>query len=256
MIMKQRRHIQSITRAIKIIDYISKNNNSRLVDISKNLQLHKSTLYGIISTLEDKRVLSKNCNNNTYSLGKKLYELGKIYEKNFSVKECIRPYLQKISNKFKETVLLAIERDFNIIYIDKFESNYTIGVTSTLGSREPLQSTAVGKIFLAYMDKNRLKTFFKIRKLIKLTKNTITDKKKLKQQFNDIKNLGYSYEIEETEEGLVCVAAPVKLYDDKVIASIVVSAPLNRMSNKKIEQIGNELSNTCAEISWNIKNMK
>lgn len=249
--MTERKLIQSISRAIKIIDYVSKNNNARLVDISKSLELHKSTLYGIITTLEEEKLLSKDYNN-TYSLGTKLYELGKIYEKNFSIKEFARPYLKKIADKFKETVLLAVERDFHIIYIDKFESTHTIGVTSRLEDKEPLHSTAIGKIFLAHMDEQRLEEFFENRKMEKLTKNTITDEKKLRQQFDNIKKLGYSYEVEETEEGLACVAAPVKQYDGKVIASITVSAPLNRMNTEKIEQIGHELANSCNEISQNI----
>ncbi|MBP2033959.1 DNA-binding IclR family transcriptional regulator, partial [Clostridium algifaecis] len=113
--------------------------------------LHKSTLYGIITTLEEEKLLNKDVNN-LYSLGSKLYEFGKIYEKNFSIKELARPYLKKISNDFKETVHLAIECNFQVTYMDIIQSTYTIGITSTSKDRSFLHSTAVGKIFLAYMN--------------------------------------------------------------------------------------------------------
>lgn len=251
MRMAEKKLIQSISRAVRILDYIAENDNVRLVDISNNLELHKSTLYGIITTLQEENFLTKDYNN-TYSLGTRLYELGKIYEKKFSIKKFAKPYLEKISSKFKETVHLAIEANFQLVYIDIIQSTYTIGITSNSENKKALNCTAVGKIFLANMEEKRLKQFFKSSKLIKYTANTITDEMKLKNQFDIIKKIGYSYEIEETEMGLACVAAAIKQFDGKVIASITVSAPVNRMTDEKIEQIGHELALVCSEISQNI----
>lgn len=249
--MAEKKLIQSISRAARIIDYVAENSNVRLVDISNNLQLHKSTLYGIITTLQEENLLTKDYNN-TYSLGTRLYELGKIYEEKFSVKKFARPYLEKILSKFKETVHLAIEANFQVAYIDIIQSTYTIGITSNSENKRALNCTAVGKIFLANMEEKRLKVFFENINLIKYTDNTITDETELRNQFDIIKETGYSYEIEETERGLACIAAAIKQYDGKVIASITVSAPVNRMTNVKIEEIGHELALVCKEISQKI----
>ncbi|MBP2034215.1 DNA-binding IclR family transcriptional regulator, partial [Clostridium algifaecis] len=98
----------------------------------------------------------------------------------------------------------------------------------------------------------KIQEFYKKFELVKLTENTITDKNELEEQLKEIKKIGYSFEKEETELGLVCVAAPIKQYNGEVIASVTVSAPSNRMTDDKISDIGCELVNVCNEISSKI----
>ncbi|MTI70448.1 MAG: IclR family transcriptional regulator [Firmicutes bacterium] len=247
------RTIQSIDRTVMILNYIAKhNNNVRFIDISNDLNLKKGTLHGILSTLEYNNLLSKDKDTNRYSLGIKLYEFGKIYEEDFSIKKIVRPYLEKLGEKFSETIHLAIESDYEVLYIDRVKSSHSVRMASKIGHNDPLYCSAIGKVILANMENERLKYYLENYRLYKRTENTITDKKNLKNELDKIKNDGYSIDNEELEAGLICVASPIKNQSGDLIAVISISGPTSRISKDEFENMESTIIETSKIISESI----
>jgi DNA-binding IclR family transcriptional regulator len=244
-----KRIIKSVLRATKILDYIGNNTNEvRLTAISNDLEINMSTIHSIIATLEKAGYISQNKNNHKYSLGKKLFELGKVYEGKMSFTALARPYLKKLADKFDETVQLGVLSNDKVLYIDKIESKHSLRMTCQMGSKDELHSSATGKLLLAYLKDKEVDKLLN-KKLEKYTENTITDPKKLKEELDKIKKQGFALDKEEAEVGLNCAAAPVKDSFGNVIAAIGISTPTSRISEAQLMEIKDNLIKEASDLS-------
>ena len=132
-----------------VLDYIAHHNGeTKLADISRELGINKSTLHGILQTLVYCGFLSQDPGTTLYSLGLKTYELGKIYEKTFSLVDVARPFMQVLSDEFGENVHLSIESSREVLYIDCIQSKHAVRTASSVGGTDPLYSTSAGKLIL------------------------------------------------------------------------------------------------------------
>jgi DNA-binding IclR family transcriptional regulator len=244
-----KRVIKSVLRATKILDYIGSNENEvRLTEISNDLEINMSTLHSIIATLEKAGYISQNSSNHKYSLGKKLFELGKVYEGKMSFTDLARPFLKSLADEFDETVQLGVLSADRVLYIDKVESKHNLRMTCQTGSKDELHSSATGKLLLAYLEEKEVDKLLDD-KLEEYTENTITEPEKLKKELKKIEKQGFALDKEESEIGLNCVAAPVKDSFGKVIAAIGISTPTSRVSEKKLMEIKDTLIKEASDLS-------
>ncbi|WP_079489344.1 IclR family transcriptional regulator [Maledivibacter halophilus] len=239
--------IQSVSRAIEIIRCFDNNEELGVTDISKILNLHKSTAFGLISTLEAYNLLEKNKYTGKYKLGIELFRLGT--KVNSNLRNISTPYLEKLLKRYEETVNLVV-RDGNFaMYLEKIESPHSMRICTKVGQRLPLYSTAVGKTILASLSKEETEDILNTSEIKKYTEKTISDKEQLFEHINMIREKGYAEDFEELEEGLTCVAAPIINHTKKAIAAISISGPTSRMNKELRLEIGRTLVKVTKEIS-------
>jgi DNA-binding IclR family transcriptional regulator len=102
---------------------------------------------------------------------------------------------------------------------------------STIGSRETLHLTALGKAILTIMDGAEVRDLLGPGPLAAKTDNTITDVDELEVTAER----GYAIDDEENILGLRYVSTPVVLDNGSVLGSISVSGPSSRMTTERIE---------------------
>lgn len=244
--------IQSIDRAMMILNYIAKHQHCRLVDMSQSFELNKSTLHGILMTLEYHGLIHKDSHQSTYTLGAKLFELGKKYEDNLSIKTIAKPYLSELASKFEETVHLGVLTDTDVLYIDKVESPHSLRLTSKVGTTDPLLTTASGKAILSKLPPNRLNDLLHLIEKPQANTHLSDYQIDIKKELNMIHDIGYALDLEEQEVGLNCIAAPITNRSNEAIASISISIPSSRFTRELIDNMKKELIITCKEISSRI----
>jgi DNA-binding IclR family transcriptional regulator len=247
------KRIQSIDRVSMILDYISNHPESRLIDISNSLNIKNTTLHALLTTLEYWGFVEKS-NNNKYSLGYKLYELGKIYESKLTIKDLCAPYMNELVKKFGETTHLAIPINYKIQYIHRVESPHSLRLTSMVGHIDESYVTASGKAIMAFWENKAIDKFLEEMELVPRTEYTIINKDIFKDHLIDIRNQGFAFDLEEYTIGLNCISAPIFNRSEKPIASISISMPNSRYKRSNIDSMCKELINTCSLISKEIKN--
>ncbi|MGE5677775.1 MAG: IclR family transcriptional regulator [Pseudomonadota bacterium] len=246
------KRIQAIDRAVMILKCFSeKRRELKLSDIADELGLNKSTVHGIISTLKYHGLIDQNEENQKYRLGLYILELGDIVSSSMDIREIASPVIRDLCSKADETVHLGALDNMDVVYIDKQESNQSMRIFTTIGTRNPAYCTGIGKAMLAYVDKEILIEQLPDR-LEKFTDNTITDKSELLKELEAIRENGYAMDKEERIEGLTCVAASV--FDQKGNAkyAISVSGPTIRMSKEKIEETIKLVKEATKEISYRL----
>ncbi|MEF9934507.1 MAG: IclR family transcriptional regulator [Clostridium sp.] len=233
--------IQSIDRAVMVLDCISKNNNKlKLTDISEMLNLKVTTLHGIISTLEIADFVTKNPETNKYCLGIRLYELGNIYGESISISKTAGPYLQALVEKYSETVHLAVPTGQSASYIKVIESPHPIRLGSQVGTRDSLLNSSVGKVILSNSSDKFINKFIEDYKEnnIDLPGYTIEE---ITDMINDIKAKGYGFHSYCEGNCFNCVAVAIKNSSGTVVGAIDISVPIFRWKDEMLDSMKTDL---------------
>ena len=185
-----------------------------------------------------------------------MWQLGmSAYRKNH-ISIALKPFLIDLKNKTGETSnLTVLDRD-KIVYIAQEESDKLIKMFTQTGASAPLHCTAAGKIFLAYKTKEKRDEILKNYNLTCFTENTITDKEQLLKELDIVREQGYGFDIEERDEDVSCVAAPIFGLQDEVIASLSISGPNTRFTERNIKEWVNIITYTAKEATSFLRSSK
>jgi DNA-binding IclR family transcriptional regulator len=241
--------VQSVVRALEILELFEKNSELSISEISEKMDLSKSTVYGLVNTLTTKGFLEQFDVTKKYKLGIKNFELGNYVKKRMDLRMEARPYLEDIINKFHETIHIAKHYQGEVVYIDKIEGSDFSIVSSQIGHRAPMYCTGVGKVQLAYLPEEYLERYVFSKPMKKYTKNTIVTKEDFLKELEKVRQNGYAIDDEEIEIGLRCVAVPILGQGSNILAGISVSAPTGRMSDEKVDCISKELKEISKKLS-------
>lgn len=238
----------SVEKAFKILNCFSTEKiELGVTEIAHKIGTNKSAVYRMLATMEALNVIQQNPENEKYRLGLKLFELGQkvsIY-KNFIAKA--RPYMEDLVKRAGETAHLAIYKNQKVYFLDKVVGRHDLQINTQIGTEKPLHCTGLGKIMLAFAEPD-YRTVIEDNVLEAVTKNTITNKTKLKEEIDRIKNIGFALDLEENEIGLVCVAVPVFDARGKCIAAISTSGPSARFNKNEIQTYTGDLKYTANQL--------
>lgn len=241
-------HIQSVDRAISVLEFLSRNGLSGVTEIASLLDIHKSSAYRLIATLQARGLVEQDAESEKYQLGFGLVSLASSVTAEFDLVQRARPVCDQLSNDTDETVTLTVLEGDEPIVLHQSISSSSILTADWTGSDTPIHCTAAGKIFLAYMSPRRVRRILS-RNLEQYTPHTVIDHGDLCDQLDAIRAEGYAYTIEELEVGLNAVGAPVFGVDGKVAAVISVSSPAVRLPPDEIPAMGALVNQAAGEIS-------
>lgn len=244
------RLIQSIERAADVLEiFLTTNSELSVKEISEKVNLSKSTVHGIIKTLEHRGYLQQNPDDLKYRLGIKLFELGNFVGKHLDIRSIARPIIKDLVNELNETVHLVLLDRNEIIYIEKEDGPRTLTMYSHIGKRAPVHCTGVGKAILAYLSDQEVDRLLSIQNLQPFTEFTMTDKEAIKNHLQSVRECGYAVDDEEIELGLKCIAAPIFNHQGNVIASISCAAPKIRLDEERLPKVIAGIQKAASEIS-------
>ena len=229
--------VQSVDRTFDILEIlVNSDRGLGVTEISKKLNIHKSTVYRLLATLQYRGYVKQN-EEGKYSIGFKLFELGSSVINDLDLRSEAKPYLRELMDISEETVHLGVLDDNQVVYIDKVESHNTIRMYSKIGRRNHASSTSLGKVILAYSDREVVDKVIREEGLKKLTENTIIDEDKLRKHLVKVRSQGYAIDDEEQEYGIRCIAGPIFNHTGDIIAAFSISGPTMRMSKEKVESL-------------------
>lgn len=233
--------IKSYDKLVKILDYVKQNPNVKLQDIADGLDMSKSTLHRIVMELVDYTFLSRDEERLTYKLGSKFLEYISTVIDNLDIRSESSDIISQLNQSTMETIHLAIMVDNRIIYVDKRESLHSIRLYSVVGKEAPFYCTGVGKAIVAFQKPEIIELFKSKYACKNYTENTITDYKELDKEFLRIRSEGVAYDLEEHENGVICIAAPILNHNKQVIASISITTIKQRFSVDQLKGLKNDL---------------
>ncbi len=244
---KSKKYIQSIERAAAVLRCFVEHDELGLTEISNMIGLHKSTAAGIVNTLKNEKFLEQNPRNSKFKLGIELFRLGANIK--IDLKKICAPYLQRILNATDETVNLVTFDGSDVIFIEKRESPHSMRICTSIGKRLPMYCTATGKAILANLPSDEAEHIIENMQMVRFTANTLPNKELLREQLEEIRTRKYSFDLEELEDGLVCIGSAIIDRSGRPVGGISVSGPSIRMTETKMNEIKNTLIDIVDEIS-------
>jgi IclR family transcriptional regulator, KDG regulon repressor len=242
--------MDAINKAFEILDvFLNTENDLSITELAKLAKISASTSHRITAILVDRGYLEQNQKRGKYSLSihKLLYFSG-ILRKRLQVRNVALPFLKELSQTVNEAVLMSLRRGHSVYVVEVVNSDRLLNFAPD-SSTFALYSTGVGKIFLADMSAKDLEEYLSGIVLKPRTPHTITDVVELKKQLNKIAREGVAFDDEEHELGLRMVAAPVRDWDQNIIASIGVVGPANRISRPRMFELAPLVKQYASQIS-------
>ena len=241
-------NLQSVNRALRALELIAEAGSLGVTELGRRLGVHKATASRLIATLAERGMVERDPVTEKYRLGFGLIRLAGAAMAGMDVVRTARPILEELADRSRETVNLGVLSGDAVVYIDQVAGSRSIVAVSWVGRRTPLHCTSNGKILLANMDPADRDRLLAV-PLERLTRHTIIDPGKLRAQLDEIRARGYAQTMEELEEGLNAVAAPIRRADGEVLAALSVSGPAFRMRPVDLPRVGRLTTEAATAIS-------
>jgi DNA-binding IclR family transcriptional regulator len=199
--------VPAIDRAVQVL-YLFKNGQQQeygVSEISRLLDLNKSTAHNILNTLAHHNFVIQNEATRRYRLGPALAELGSLVRSQIDMRAVARPYMRRLVEQTKATILLGILNGATITIVDKDEPLTAVRVAASIGMRIPFCAGSFGQAFLAYLPAETVDRLLADPGLVAFTPTSITDVERYRAALATVRSQGYA--VDDNQEYLLDVGA-------------------------------------------------
>jgi IclR family KDG regulon transcriptional repressor len=230
--------VSSVLKVFNILQALGEQKEIGVSELSQRLMMSKATTYRFLQTMKTLGYVSQEGEADKYALTLKLFELGAKSLEYVDLIDIADKEMREISKRTNETVHLGSLDEGSIIYLHKIDSSYHLRMHSRVGRRNPLYSTAIGKVLLAELEESDVREMLEPVEFIKHTERTHENADQLIDELQTVKSQRYGEDNEEQEPGLRCIAAPIYDRFGHAIAAVSVSFPTMRFEEaRKLEYI-------------------
>jgi IclR family pca regulon transcriptional regulator len=252
--LREPRYSQSLERGLAILGcFTPKRPVLGIADIADELGMSRSTTHRYVITLVALGYLEQGASRK-YRLGLRVTDLGMSALNSTGLREHAHPYLEELRQRTSYTASLATLDGADILYVDRVRSFRRGQGKAELdlhpGSRLPAYCTAMGKLLLANLPEAEQRDLIASIKPSKRGPNTITSKKALREELDEVLDAGFAVNDEELAAGLYAIAAPVRNEAREVVAAVSLSAHSSMISlEEMVDALGPHLVSTADRIS-------
>jgi len=225
--------VRSIDRCFDILEMLmERGREMSLAEISRTLGAPKSTVLTIVRTLVARGLLAPDEQRKVYRLGLGFARFYSSRIEPLPLQEIARPELHKLTLATGETSTLAIVEGHSVFYSCAIQGEQAIQYVVPVGVPRPLHCTASGKLALAQLDPQELRTYVRKAGLARFTPRTITRLGALKEELDAIRGQDYATSIGELSADLFGIATPIHDHQDRLIASVNLAGPIFRLGDR------------------------
>jgi IclR family transcriptional regulator, KDG regulon repressor len=242
--------VPAVDRAVQILKlFHSADERLGVSELSRRLELNKSTLHGILNTLAHYDMLERDEQTKTYRLGQGLFALGSRVQSRMDLRAIAHPDLVELARQVQETVLLGVFRDEHVIILDREEAPHDLKISAQIGQRMPFCAGVFGFVFGAAMPDVQLAKLVGEHGLRAFTKNSITRLPAYRKALARVRARAYAVESEEFLEGVSAVAAPIVNAKGQVAAALCIVGLSARLPEARREKLGVRVHRVAEDIS-------
>jgi DNA-binding IclR family transcriptional regulator len=241
---------KALVKGLALVDVISAADGPvRLGDLVAASGLPRPTALRLLDVLREQRVVQTA--DGAYVLGPRLAVWGHRYLEGLDVRAHAEDLMRGLAETTRETCYLGVRDDRSVLYIAKADSPQAVRPAARVGTRNPLHSTGIGKVLLAFAPPEEALAYAG-GPLEAKTPNTIVDAEQLGAEMDATRGRGYAIDNVENEDGVRCVAAPIRDHAGEVVAALSVSAPAYRFALEDLPALAPKVLAAALEISSRI----
>ena len=234
---------QTLMRGLDVIEALI-DGPLPLAELSERLELTRSTTHRLAAALVDRRLLSFRPREG-YTLGPKLLELGHAASQQMHLPRVARPWLEQLSAQTDDTVHLGVLDCRHALYLDKVAGRRRINIGSRLGERHPIASTGLGKALILDKSEPDWIDFY----APEGAPYDSSARAVWLERMHGYAQKGYAFDLEENEDQIRCVAAPIRSVDGHIVAALSVSSAAQYMSDARMTELTKTVTDAANAIS-------
>jgi len=227
---------KSVEKALRILEIIGLSEGSLGVsEIAEMAGYPVSTAHRLLGVLVKAGFLYRV--GRGYRIGLKVWEIGAGSGGiGGLVREC-QEAMEYLAAETEETIHLAVRDGCWGVYVARIASSQRVGCQTRVGQRVPLFCTATGKALLAFESEAVIRSVLE-NGLVAYTDKTVVDEGAIKVMLKEVRRLGYSSNDGEYDDQIGGVAAPIRNWQEKVVAAVGVAGPRYRFTEERLRTVG------------------
>ena len=240
--------VPAVEQAIRMMLCLADNGSTprSLTDICREVGIHRSKAFSILSTLNEYGLVKKNPNRRGYVLGPSLLTLtGRILE-NLSISRLVEGVLSNLAKKAGATVGLGVISDDKTYAIAQYEGAPGIGISVPIGHVDPITYGAHGKAIAAFLPEDELEELLKNTNLFFHGSPDKYNSNRLKRELEQCRRNGFALDMGDMTPGVNAIASPVLDQNGNPIAYITIAG---FFSKEVVQRIGPLAADAAKEIS-------
>lgn len=222
-----------------------------LPELTLRLGLPRQTIHRVLQQLSANALISRIADSDRYAVGPRLSRLAFATLQSRNQTAPMRAILSDLVAETGETCNIGVLEDFDFVYIERIECEWSLRVHLSAGSRVRAHSTSGGKIMLAYMEPDQRGKLLDAYPLEAFTSTTITSRSKLETQLKKVRSQGYAINDREQNVGIVGIAVPILDEDEKILAALALHGPDQRLSLKSAAAFVPQMQDAARKLAKN-----
>lgn len=236
---------QTLARGLEVLDAVAEGATT-LVELATAIGLTRSTTHRLAATLVERRYLDFS-RGDGYTLGPKLLELGYITGRRMDLPRVSREHLERLAAATGDTVHLGMLDGARALYLDKIPGSRRVEISSRIGERQPLRSTGLGKALMLDDDEKQWREYYDHE--ARLGNGYDVPMDLWLKRMREYAAQGYAFDLEENEDRIRCVAAPIRDVAGAIVGAISVSSAAQYMDDMRMRGLTFEVRNAADAIS-------
>lgn len=248
---ESRETVQSVTRAFDILSAFTLERPVLGVsDVSSIVKLNRTTVHRLLTTMESCGVVQRVPGGQKFTIGTQIVRLANVFFHQTDVRVIGLPTITWLRDTTLQTAALHLRDGNHRVVIAQVESRQDLRVTyPDLGNSVPLHVGAPGKAILAHLRPDEIERYFETMPLDSITVHTPISEPALRDELARIRKNGFSVTSQERRLGVLSIGAPIYNASGVVIASVNISAPLQRITEEQIAEFAPLVVRSGREIS-------
>ena len=230
---------QSVKRAAKIIRILGAYGRSgaSVTRVATASGLHRATAHRILCALVDEGLLEQISATRHYRLGAEVFTLAASMGRHFDIKEVARESLDRLSHNSHDTIYLGVRTYYDGLCLDMREGIHpNASLRLWVNDTWPLGIGAFSMALLAFLPDIEIEAIIKRNERMLLGQKEITPSL-LRQAVTDTRRSGFAATSNIGQSNLCSVAVPIFDPHQRPIASLCITATIERMMPERQTQL-------------------
>lgn len=246
--------VPSVDRALSILEFLGESASGHsLSELSLELGIPKNAVFRITNTLRSRGYITRDERSRKFLVTDKLFHINQPRVHKRSLVELAIAQMRDLRNECHETVQIGRRLGDEGVILEQVEALHALRICVDAGLRFPLHNNAPGKLLLAYLPTDERDATLQRLPLTRTTARTITDREALLKECALIRRRGFATDLAEADEGIHCIAAPIRDRRDEVLATVWISGPSRRLPKSAFAETARLVIDASDRISDSIR---
>jgi len=238
--------IESLDTGLRLLLLFLERDSISVSQAAQELHVARSTAHRVLSTLQERGMVSLPATGRRYVAGPSLVEIARPRLVDPEARRWVRPVIEDAVRRTGETVHSVVLLGSQILVLDGRESEQAVRVGMRAGLVRPAYATSAGKLLLSSFDADMITSLYPHEDLLRATPFTIATRTRLIWELAKISQQDYAITHQESEVGINAVAVLLAGTSWRDRIAIMASVPVERGSDEQLADVARQLKESAA----------